>query len=280
MAVPRGACDCHTHVFGDPARYPFAAGRAYTPGTATVEELLQLQEALGFERVVIVQPSPYGTDNSCTVDALRVLGNRARGVAVIDSVTPEKDLWRMHDAGVRGVRLNLQTQGQNDAVQAGRLLDEAAARVAPLGWHVQLYTTLSVLAALETQIGAAPVPIVIDHFGRAARVDEPGFKALARLVASGKCYVKLSAPHRLAAAPDCSDMAPVARALIAANPERMLWGTDWPHPATRRQPDASGIEPFDAIDDPAALARFAGWVGDPALLKTILVENPERLYDF
>jgi predicted TIM-barrel fold metal-dependent hydrolase len=285
FAVPPGACDCHVHVFGPAARFPYAAGRGYTPGDASIESLLALQAALGLERVVVVQASPYGTDNACTVDALRRLGARARGVAVIDAATTGAALADMHEAGVRGVRVNLESAGQHDPDAARGLLVAAAARAAPLGWHVQTYTSLDVIVALKDTILALPVPLVIDHFGRApaaAGVDHPGFRVLLSLVDSGRVWVKLSAPHRVSTAPDCADAAALARALMRANPERMVWGSDWPHPGgtpgASRRPEV--IEPFHPIDDGRALNRLAEWTASAAELEAILVHNPARLYDF
>jgi len=271
----RGACDCHVHVFGPPGRYPLSPERRYTPPQASVEELLALQERLGLERVVIVQPSPYGTDNGCMLDALRRLGRRARGVAVIDE---HSSLVSMHEAGVRGVRVNLETGGERDPAVALRKLEQAAARVAPLGWHVQTFASLQVLSTLKSSIEALPVPLVVDHFG----LPSPGadYAAVVSLVRSGKAYVKLSAPHRFAVQPDYADAEPFVRALLAANPERLLWGSDWPHPGTGPRERPRDIQPFDAVDDARALERLAGWVSSPAQLEKILVTNPARLYDF
>ena len=252
------------HIFGPPARYPLAHDRTYTPSEAPVEGLLALQERLGLERAVIVQPSVYRTDNSCTLDALRRLGPRARGVAVIDSRTPREELEYMERAGVRGVRINLQTSGGDPA-----LIVEAAARVAPLGWHIQVFTRVPVLR----QLGPLPVPLVVDHFGLPASMEDVG--GLATLLREGNTYVKLSGSHRLPMEPG-----PVVRALLEANPERCVWGSDWPHPFTRGARDPSKVQPFDPIDDAAALERLHGWAGDAALFRKILVDNPARLYDF
>jgi predicted TIM-barrel fold metal-dependent hydrolase len=286
FAVPRGACDCHTHVFGPPAQFPFAAERSYTPGEASLEELLALQADLHLDRVVIVHPSVYGTDNSCTVEALRRLGGRGRGVAVIaDDITPA-ELDALHRAGVRGIRLNLATAGVHDPEVARRRLAAAAARVAPLNWHVQIYTTLAVIAALQTELAAAPVPLVIDHFGgasAAAGPAQPGFAALLALVNAGKTYVKLSAPYRSSSLrPDYADVAALATPLIAANPARMLWGSDWPHPGGghKRGQSVEEIEPFFPEDDGRTLNLLADWAPDPALRQRILVDNPALLYDF
>ncbi len=283
--VPALACDCHTHVFGPATSFPFDAGRVYTPGDASVADLLSLQRLLQLQRVVIVQPSPYGADNRCTVDGLLALGDRARGVAVIANSTSEAQLQEMHHAGVRGVRLNLETGGMHDPVAAARQLEGLARRVAPLGWHVQLYTNLTVLAGLADVIGALEQPVVLDHFcgaQAALGTEQPHFDVLLDLARQGRAYVKLSAPHRISKLEDCADAAALAQALIAANPQRMLWGSDWPHPGARpgsiRRVDL--IEPFNAIDDGRALNRLAQWAGDASTLRQILVANPARLYDF
>lgn len=268
IAVPPGACDCHVHVFGPVERYPFAADRTYTPPDASIEELLALQKRLGLERVVIVQPSVYGTDNSCMLDALDRLGSRARGVAVIDA---QSHLPSMKVRGVRGVRVNLQTAGVADPATAQRLLEETAARVAPMRWHLQVFAKVKLLKDLRLQ--QLRVPLVIDHFGLPA--DEDDLAWLTEQLRSGRAYVKLSAAHRVPI-----NLGPLARALIAANPERCLWGSDWPHPVSSGSRDPDEVQPFDAIDDAAALARIHFWTAVPTLFRKILVDNPARLYDF
>ncbi len=283
--MPRGACDCHVHVMGAPPRYPYAADRIYTPGVAQPEDLMAHQRVLGLERVVLVQASPFGSDNSCMMDGMRHIGGAARAVAVIDARTSDEALRQMHAAGVRGVRVNLETYGQSDPAVALRALQPTARRVAPLGWHVQIFTNLAVIAALRNELRALPTMLVFDHFGRALAANgptQPGFDALAALVGEGKAYVKISAPHRLSTQPDFADAAPLARALIAANANRILWGSDWPHtmgaPGGRRDPHA--IEPFRAIDDGSALNRLNKWTRDRSELEKILVHNPARLYDY
>jgi predicted TIM-barrel fold metal-dependent hydrolase/predicted NBD/HSP70 family sugar kinase len=285
FAVPEGACDCHVHVFGRSARFPFAGRRGYTPPPASAAELLALQQALHLSRVVIVQPSVYGSDNSCTLDGMRRLGARARGVAVIDEATSNAALDEMHAAGIRGVRVNLATAGESDPSQARRNLAAAVARVAPLGWHVQVYTQLSVIAALEDQVPSLGVPIVFDHFGGAQAsggIDQPGFAALLALVSAGHAYVKVSAAYRSSGkAPAYDDVAPLARALIAANPDRIVWGTDWPHPHAAAPGAALGaIVPSYDIDDGLALNQLLVWAPNAAIRRKILVGNPARLYDF
>ena len=173
---------------------------------------------------------------------------------------------------MRGVRVNLQTGGERDPAVARRLIEQAARRVAPLGWHLQVWTDAAMLAALHDYLAELPVPLVIDHFGLAATLAQA--RPVLSLLGGGNTWVKLSAPHRVG-----GDVDGVARAYIAARPDRLLWGSDWPHPGMGpRKPEA--VQPFDDIDDAAALARTRHWAGDEALLRKILVENPARLYDF
>jgi predicted TIM-barrel fold metal-dependent hydrolase len=285
FAVPDRACDCHVHVFGTAAEFPFAARRGYTPPAAAAAELLALQEALHLSRVVIVQPSVYGSDNSCTLDGMRRLGERARGVAVIDGATSSAALDEMHRAGIRGVRVNLETAGETDPDAARRNLAAAVERVTPLGWHVQVYTRLSVISRLKDEVAKMAIPIVFDHFGGAqatAGADQAGFADLLALVAAGHAYVKVSAAYRSSEkAPAYDDVAPLARALIAANPERIVWGTDWPHPhAALPGAERDALAPFYDIDDGLALNQLHSWAPEAAVRRKILVDNPARLYAF
>jgi predicted TIM-barrel fold metal-dependent hydrolase len=284
--LPPGSCDCHTHVFGDPRRFAFAPGRVYTPEPASVAEMRALHRALHMDRVVIVQPSVYGTDNACTLDAVRQLGSRARAVAVIDEHMPSAALDALHAGGVRGIRLNLATSGQTDPAAARGRLQKAVEQLEGRGWHIQMYTGMAVIDAIRSQIAASPIPIVFDHFGGAQAVlgtAQPGFDALLALVKSGKAYVKISGAYRSSnARPDYADVAPLAKALIAANPQRILWGSDWPHPdsAIVAGRKATDIAPLLPIDDGRVLNQLPLWAPDAALRKTILVDNPARLYRF
>ena len=284
--VPAGACDCHTHIFGVPARFPFAADRVYTPEPASVEEMRALHRALHMDRVVIVQPSVYGTDNACTLDAVRQFGPRARAIAVIDDKVSTAALDAMHKAGVRGIRINLATSGLTDPAAAGHRLQMAVEQLVGRSWHIQMYTAMAVIDAIKDQVMTSPIPIVFDHFGGAQAAlgtAQAGFDALLGLVRSGKAYVKISGAYRSSnARPDYSDVAPLAKALIAANPERMLWGSDWPHPDSSRLAGrkATDIAPLLQIDDGRVLNQLAVWAPDAAQRKTILVDNPARLYGY
>ena len=284
--VPPGACDCHTHVFGDPARFPFAPTRRYTPEPATVEELRALHRTLGVSRVVVVQPSVYGTDNACTLDAIRQLGPGARGVAVIDEATPTATLAEMQRAGVRGIRLNLETSGETDPAVARRRFQRAVEQIQGLDWHIQLYTRPAVVEGLRELIMEAPVRVVFDHFAgaqAASGTGQPGVAALLALVRAGKAYVKLSAPYLVSSqSPDYPDVAPLAKALVAANPERMLWATNWPHPNSSPGAGrtATDVTPLFQIDDGRILNLLARWIPDAGVRRAVLVTNPATLYGF
>jgi predicted TIM-barrel fold metal-dependent hydrolase len=280
--VPRGACDCHVHVFGDPAIFPFAPNRAYTPPEASVEDLRQLQTGLHFDRVVIVNPSVYGTDNSCTLDGIRQLGARARGVAVIDKSTPAAAIDALAAAGFRGIRLNVETAGETDPGAVKRRLDAVIEPLRGRDWHIQFNTRLPVIAALHDDLAALAYPVVFDHFGGAKAalgVSQPGFDAMLDLVKSGRAYVKISGAYRTSnKTPDFPDATPLAQALVAANPDRIVWGTNWPHPGRGFTPTA--IAPPYPNDDGMLLNQLPKWVPDAAIRKKILVDNPARLYGF
>jgi predicted TIM-barrel fold metal-dependent hydrolase len=284
--VPAGTCDCHTHIHGDPEKFPFYSGRVYTPEPASPEEMSALHEALRVERVVIVTPSVYGTDNSATLFGMKARGATARGVAVIDDKTPEADLDAMSEAGIRGIRLNLATGGVNDPTVGRPRFQAAVERVKARGWHVQLFTSLAMISAIKDLAAASPVPVVFDHFGGAQAelgVAQPSFSDLLELVKSGKAYVKISGAYRASKlAPDYPDVVPLAQALIAANSDRIVWGTDWPHPNSVTPPGKQPTEvtPLYQIDDGRLLNQLPVWAPDAAIRKKILVDNPARLYGF
>ena len=281
--VPPGACDCHTHIHGDTKEFPFFAGRVYTPEMALPSEMAALHKALHIQRVVIVTPSVYGTDNRATLWGMQARGKDARGVAVIDDKTAESDLDQMGQVGIRGIRLNLATGGTNDPNVARKRLQAATARMQPRKWHIQIYTNLAVISGIKDLVEVSPVPVVFDHFGGAQAalgVDQPGFSDLLALVKSGKAYVKISGAYRASKlAPDYSDAASLARALIAANPDRIVWGTDWPHPNSEGG-SVDRVSPLFQIDDGRLLNQLVVWAPDAATRRKILVDNPARLYEF
>jgi predicted TIM-barrel fold metal-dependent hydrolase len=268
FAVPRGAWDCHIHAIGDPARFPLAADRGYTPALVPIEAYVDLMDRLGIARAVLVQPSIYGTDNRAMVDALARHPDRFRGVAVVGANVADAELDALHAQGVRGVRANLLNRG-------GISLDDAvslAPRLADRGWHLQLQVDVSTFDAFDAVV-RLPVDLVVDHFGYmpiGKRADEPGFRRLVALVEAGRCYVKLSSPYRLAQwrREGYGAVAPLARALVEANPERLLWASDWPHTDLRT----------DMPDDGELLSLLGEWIPDAAIRKRVLVDNPAALY--
>ncbi len=284
--VPAGACDCHTHIHGDPEKFPFFAGRVYTPEPASPEEMSALHRALHIERVVIVTPSVYGTDNSATLFGMTARGANARGVAVIDDKTAEGELDAMHKAGFRGIRLNLATGGINDPNVGRSRFSAAVERMKARGWHVQLFTNLAMITAIKELVATSPVPVVFDHFGGAQAdlgVNQPGFSDLVELVKSGKAHVKISGAYRSSKlAPDYADIVPFAQALIAANPDRIVWGSDWPHPdsVTPAGHKITDVTPLYQIDDGRLFDQLPVWAPDAAIRNKIMVDNPARLYGF
>jgi predicted TIM-barrel fold metal-dependent hydrolase len=285
--VPAHACDCHTHVFPDPSRFPFWAGRGYTPQPASPAQMAALHRALHIERVVIVTPSVYGADNSATLFGMRARGGAARGVAVIDGKTPERDLDAMHRAGVRGIRLNLTNSAPaaQTVAASSALIRQAIQRVRPRNWHVQINTTLKVIAGIKGMVLDSPVPVVFDHFGGARAAlgaGQPGFAELAELVHSGRAYVKISGAYRISQRPGYTDVTPLAQALIAANGERVVWGTDWPHPDSAMAQGKEALRPRPPlpVDDGLVFNLLPVWAPDAAVRKKILVDNPARLYGF
>ena len=284
--IPANACDCHTHIFADPRRYPFIPERTYTPEIALPAEMSKLHRALHVKRVVVVTPSVYGADNSATLFGIKARGRDARGVVVIAANTTARDLDAMDNAGVLGIRLNLLTTGAVNPAAARSRLQAALGQVRKLGWHVQIYANLDVVSSIKPLVLDSPVPVVFDHFGGAIAakgLEQPGFADLVELVRSGKAYVKISGAYRASTrGPDYADVAPFAQALIAANPDRILWGTDWPHPdnvtpAGRRPTE---VTPLLQIDDGRLLNQLPMWAPDAATRRKILAENPARLYGF
>ena len=269
--APPGATDCHCHVFGPYDRYPLSPGRSYTPPEASVAQYLGMLDTIGLSRTVIVQPSVYGTDNAVTLDAVGEIGlGRARAVVVVDEACGEAELSAMAERGARGVRFNAVSGNGAPLAQLERL----AERIAPLGWHVQLYAAADLMPELEPVLRRLPVPLVVDHMAgvkaAAGGVEHPGFRALLRLVENG-AWAKLSG-YRSSAGPPYDDVAPMARALLSAAPDRCVWGTDWPHPSLH--------DPSEVPDDGELLDALGRWAPDGAARRAVLADNPARLYGF
>jgi predicted TIM-barrel fold metal-dependent hydrolase len=274
--LPQGACDCHCHVFGPVARFPYAEPRSYTPDDAPLSAYLAMLDRLGFERGVLVQPSAYGRDNSAMLDALAREPKRLRGVAVGGAELTPALLNQWHKAGVRGLRANEFRRDGKPYYQNGvglKEIEPLLPQLADLGWHLQLWVDARDLPDMAEALARIPVPVVVDHMGRLEHhhgASNAGFQALLRGVGSGKLWAKLSGTYRLGATPpDYMQAKPFHDALVAANPQNLVWGTDWPHPRPEGPaPDAARL-----------LTVFLDWTKGAAR-QAILTDNPARLYDF
>ncbi len=268
---PANACDAHCHVFGPASQFPFAENRAYTPPDSGIDKFEELQERLGLSRAVFVQASCHGTDNAAMVDALVRGRSRYAGVAMIDESFTDADIARLHDAGVRGTRFNFVAHlgGAPEMDTFWAIVD----RVVPFGWHIVLHFDAKDLPDHTEMLDRMPCAYVIDHMARVPAtggVDQPPFEALLELMQDDRAWVKISGAERLTAdgPPPYDDVVPFARALIDAAPNRVLWGTDWPHPNVRDMPDDG-----DLVD------LLTSYAPDPDTRNRILVTNPESLYD-
>ncbi|MDP2619303.1 MAG: amidohydrolase family protein [Hyphomicrobiales bacterium] len=273
MQAPLGACDTHAHIFGPASKYPYAENRSYTPPDALIPDYLRLLEVLGFERGIIVHASVQGTNNTATLDALAQLGGNFRGVAVVAPDITRKELVRLDEAGMRGARMTTFVAGGTGAEH----LEVLAKRIAEFGWLAEVHLgNVEELVEISPLLTRLPTPYLIDHFGRVRGnqgVDNPGFQALLRLLSEDdKCWVKLCSFYRLSSSgpPDYADMAPMARALVETRPDRLVWGSNWPHPAVEGPMPNDG----DLLD------LMLDWAPDEAVRNRILAENPARLFGF
>jgi predicted TIM-barrel fold metal-dependent hydrolase len=281
FSVPPGACDTHVHLFGEEPRYPFAPSSSYKTVPATADESRAMHHALHVARVALIQPSAYGSDNSCILDGVKRRGAAARAVVRIDETTSDKALDEMHRLGARGVREDF-----DSLAEARQGLDRAARRIAGRNWHINTNLRVGMLESLADQLMALPVPVVIDHWAGAnpaLGTGQPGFDVLLELLRKGKVYVKLThiGPALLPSAPGADPVEPLAKAMVAANPQRIFWGTNWPHQGPRpRGYKLPALAPHNEVDDGALFNRFAVWVPDAVQRKTILADNPATLYGF
>jgi predicted TIM-barrel fold metal-dependent hydrolase len=283
FAVPRGACDTHVHVVGDPAKFPMSPDRDYTPPPATAKQLGEALKFLNLDRAVIVTPTIYGSDNSATLAAIAQLGpHRARGVGLVDPGTSAATLDAMKEAGIVGVRLFLGAAGTSNIAAAAKRLQAKIDLARQRQWHLQISTPPDVVAALAVQFAASPVPLVLDAFGWiAGGIDQPGFNAILSLLKSGQVYVKLAEPYRVSKrAPDYPDLEPVVQAFVRANPDRLVWGSGWPHVDSASPAGRKSVAPNLPVDAGHLINLFAKWVPDAETRHKILVENPARLYGF
>lgn len=285
--LPAGACDCHVHVVAPQADYPMLADRHYTPGPASADALRAHLQRLGLAHAVIVQPSIYGSDNRLLVDSLLALDGAARGVAVADDDVADAELARLHDAGVRGLRVNLESAGASDAATVSRALSSWAGRLAGQGWHLQVYASLDAIASAAPALARLPVPVVLDHFAMVPAqlgLDDPRIRRVLDLVGDGAAYVKLSASYRVCENPDAdaqaSRVTALAHAFINRNPERALWASDWPHTNREAGKLATEVSAYRDVPPARLLREIDAWLPDATLRRQVLADNPAALYGF
>ena len=270
LKAPPNACDCHMHIYD--SRFPVAPNAKLKPADATVDDYRLLQKRIGTTRNVVVTPSTYGTDNSCTLDAIAKLGTTARGVAVVDTSVADAELKRLDGRGMRGIRFNLVQSGATTI----DMLEPLSKRVNDLGWHVQIHMLGDQIVEVAELLQRLPSPIVFDHMARIpepAGVDHPAFALVLKLIDRGRTWVKLSSAYQdsKSGPPGYGDVSKVAQAYVKAAPERMVWGSDWPHPTEK-----ANAKPDDAV----LIDLMTDWAPDEAVRNRILVDNPTALYRF
>ncbi len=275
IALPPLACDTHAHICGPSASYAYFPTRLYTPPDCLLPDFQHMLKTLGVERAVLVQPSIYGTDNTAMLDAIKAAGPHFRGVAVVAADVSQQELTRLHEVGVRGVRVNIVDVPNR---KAGTLpldaLTQLALKVKPFGWHMELLMHVDEFPDLDRMLANFPVDTVYGHLGYMKTdhgIANPGFQALLRMMKAGRAWVKLTAPYRISLQPlPHADTNAYAHALLDAAPAQVMWGSDWPHVMVKT--------PMPNDGDLADL--LSAWIPDAVLLKQVLVDNPARLYEF
>jgi len=282
--MPEHATDCHMHVIGPFARYPLAAERAYNVPEAPLEAHERMKHRVGLERTVLVQASGHGNDNRAMLAALAELGERGRGVAVVDPGTPASELDKLHELGVRGVRLNLQTLPSRYGSDYARLVGDYERLLAPRGWHLQVFANGAALQRLEPLLQRCRVNVVIDHMGlpdAAAGIEQPGFQAVLRLIKQDHVWVKLAGADRITRASGRPrDAIAFMQALAAAAPRRVLWGSDWPHIGfhSGQQVRGDALLPYRKVDAGELLEVLFEAIPDAQAIGAVLAGNPARFY--
>ena len=272
LAIPSKACDCHLHIYDE--RFSQVVQAAVLPGLATISEYRQLQRRLGTERAVIVTPRSYGTENDVTLDAIKQLGlDRTRGVAVLRDDVSEATLQKLDAGGIRGVRFSLYTP--DHAAVSFKMVEPLAARLAALGWHLQLHWTADQIVEHEAMLKRLPTQIVFDHMARLPQplgLNHPAVKIVEHLLTQGRTWLKLSGAYldsQVGEAGDFLDIYAVARHWVTVAPQRLVWGSDWPHPTETRKPNDANM-----------LDMLSRWTTERSVLEQILVSNPIELYGF
>ena len=272
VRFPAGSCDCHAHIFGPQSRYSYVEGRRYTPQDALLPAFRATHAACGIDRSVLSQPSVYGTDNTAMLDALSEAGPDFRAIVMVKESITDEELVNFHEMGVHGIRTQIKPDGSGKPLDLDGIR-RMAGRISPLGWHVEIQVDVGETHDVEARFSDYPVSVVIEHMGHmptARGLEAPGFKSLLRFVSGGTGWVKLSGPYiNSALSAPYTDVRPFVDALVAADPSKAVWGTNWPHPHQ------------DLVPDDAVLCSLVwDWFPTAELRQQILVDNPARLYDF
>ncbi len=275
ITLPKLACDTHAHILGPIAKYAYSPARVYTPPDCLLSDYQKMLATLGVERAVLVQPSVYGSDNTVMLEAMRIAGAAFRGVAVVDDDIADAELAKLNAAGVRGVRVNIvDVKDRKPGTLPMAQLTALAKRIAPMGWHMEFLMHCDEFPDMDRSFADFPVDIVLGHLGymkTSLGVNNAGFHALLRLMKLGKAWVKFTGPYRITTeAMPHADTNAFAHALIAANTQRVLWGSDWPHVMVKSAMPNDG----DLCD------LLSGWIPDAATREQVLVANPAKLYGF
>lgn len=271
------SCDTHFHVFGPAERYPYSSDLRYKPPFAPLEDYLRMARHLGIERMVFVQPSAYGRDNSCMLDAMRQVGARCRGIVDVDENIPDAEIERLNTAGVRGVRINVPPLKTQDAGLAEKLLpriEKLAARCAEVGWHLDFLLPGWLTTELMGALGKLKLDFTLAHMGLFLARDgvaQPGFQRLLDLLrhGNGHCWAKVTGVYRISVAPGFKDATPMAQALIEAAPDRIIWGSDYPH-----------LSFADRVGSVELFNLLGRWAPEESTRRKILVDNPQQLFNF
>lgn len=274
LALPLGACDTHAHLFGPASIYPWNPARGYTPPDAPVASYEALHGSLGVTRGVLTQPSVYGTDNACILDYVAKHLDRMRAVVAVGPAVSDSELQKMHERGARGIRINIADKGGNPFSSFAEI-GQMAQRLKPMGWHIEFLLHVHEMDGMRDDIRKLPVDISVGHFGympAALGVAHPEFKKFLDLVREGRTWIKFTAPYRITTrtATPYDDAIPIAHALAECRPDRILWGTDWPHP----------ICPVPMPNDGALTDHLPDWLPDETMRRRVLVDNPALLYGF
>jgi 2-pyrone-4,6-dicarboxylate lactonase len=271
VTFPPNACDCHAHIFGPATRYTVLPGSHFIPPDCPLDDYVRMLRTIGCERAVLVQPSVYGPNNTAIIEALKSRRFNLRAVAVVAPDVTDREIEDLHAVGFRGIRINTASGTPGLKIEHARRLAE---RIKPLGWHLQFYSNFRETPELADELARLPINVVIDHFGRIMTsdgLDAPAFQALLGLLRHDHCWAKLMGPYFISdAVPNYPDIVPFAQALVKAAPDRVVWGSDWPHPAAKQKMPDDG----DLAD------MLTAWVPEEAQRKKMLVDNPARLYGF